>query len=474
MHDQQATHLWPDRRPAGGSASPARRTAARVVDDPRSVVLAAGAGYRPGWLRGRVRVLQRRLGTAGFTAGRVDGRYGPLTRQAVSRFQHADGLTVDGIAGARTLAALHASRIAGRGGLAPGAGYHQPAGSLRVRALQQHLQTTGFTPGPADGRYGPLTTHAVSRYQHAHTLPATGIATPRTLDALHIPTSTPTLTPPPPPRHAARSTAPHHPRRQAHRRSTRRQTTAAARTSPGSSEPPAGPPLTPILLGLLAIGAATITASYHHTRTQTRTRTRTTPRSAPSKPARPATSTKTSTPTNSPDSSPSPPTAKPSSPATSPPTSSTTSTPPPPPAGAPPTAASPPANGKSSNSSTNTPPPNKSPKPSSSHPPPSTATSKASYANSASTPATTPSPPPTTSATKKSRAQKPPPQPNKHPPTPPTISAILDNDKHTMRCSSTRRERQPRSAPHHPQGEIHARTHHPRARHPTRRAAPDP
>lgn len=151
-----------------------------------------------------------------------------------------------------------------------------------MRALQQRLQTTGFTPGPADGRYGPLTTHAVSRYQHAHTLPATGIATPRTLDALHIPTSTPTLTPPPPPRHAARSTAPHHPhRRQAHRRSTRRQTTAAARTSPGSSEPPAGPPLTPILLGLLAIGAATITASYHHTRTQTRTRTRTQPRLRP-------------------------------------------------------------------------------------------------------------------------------------------------------------------------------------------------
>src|SRR6201985_125692 len=70
-----------------------------------SVALYRGSGYA-GHGSARVRVLQRRLAGAGFAPGPIDGRYGPLTAQAVKRFQHAHRLAADGIAGALTLHAL--------------------------------------------------------------------------------------------------------------------------------------------------------------------------------------------------------------------------------------------------------------------------------------------------------------------------------------------------------------------------------
>ena len=72
-------------------------------------ILFPGTGYGSGG-SGAVRSLQRGLARAGFTPGPVDGRYGPHTEDAVRRFQAARGLTVDGIAGPRTLSRLPASR----------------------------------------------------------------------------------------------------------------------------------------------------------------------------------------------------------------------------------------------------------------------------------------------------------------------------------------------------------------------------
>ena len=53
-----------------------------------------------------VRALQAALEAAGFPCGGVDGAPGPKTTAAVSAFQRAKGLVVDGIAGAKTKAAL--------------------------------------------------------------------------------------------------------------------------------------------------------------------------------------------------------------------------------------------------------------------------------------------------------------------------------------------------------------------------------
>ncbi len=141
-----------------------------------AVVLTKGTGYSSASGAEAVRALQRRLAREGFMPGPIDGRYGPRTEQAVVRFQAAHGLEVDGIAGPVTLATMSGSSAA----LYPGAGY-TGRGLATVRALQRRLAREGYSPGPVDGRYGPLTEQAVSRFQAAHGLTASGIAGAQTL-----------------------------------------------------------------------------------------------------------------------------------------------------------------------------------------------------------------------------------------------------------------------------------------------------
>ena len=157
---------------ATNSSTPNVRSADRVV-------LAYGSGYAGGTVAVRVRALQRRLGGAGYSPGLIDGRYGPRTERAVDLFQGAHGLRVDGIAGPLTLAAVRARS----NGLSPGAGY-AGAGAGEVRALQRRLRRDGYSPGPIDGRYGPRTERAVTRFQAAHGLKVDGIAGPQTFREL--------------------------------------------------------------------------------------------------------------------------------------------------------------------------------------------------------------------------------------------------------------------------------------------------
>lgn len=148
-------------------------------------VLASGSGYSGPHGSASVRKLQRRLALAGYAPGPIDGRYGPLTRQAVIAFQAARGLRVDGVVGPQTRAALSRSSVV----LLPGAG-DLPGGSEPVRGLQRRLATAGYAPGPIDGRYGLLTEKAVRRFQSAHGLRVDGIAGPRTLARVReMPTS---------------------------------------------------------------------------------------------------------------------------------------------------------------------------------------------------------------------------------------------------------------------------------------------
>ncbi len=53
-----------------------------------------------------VKDLQKNLKAAGYDPGPIDGIYGPKTESAVRKYQKAKGLTVDGVAGSATLAAL--------------------------------------------------------------------------------------------------------------------------------------------------------------------------------------------------------------------------------------------------------------------------------------------------------------------------------------------------------------------------------
>jgi peptidoglycan hydrolase-like protein with peptidoglycan-binding domain len=234
-----------------------RQSAARAVARGHVVLLAAGNGYSQAAGSTRVRVLQRHLAGLGFAPGPVDGRYGPLTTAAVERFQSAADLTVDGVAGAHTLAALNASAGQTNTGLRPGAGYRQASGSRRARVLQRRLAGLGFAPGPVDGRYGPLTTRAVERFQTAHHLTVSGVVGAGTLRALGPVgrRSVPIVSRQGHPDLQSRPVVPH-----GHVTPVR---------SVAATHPPALP-VTLVLLALAALGVSTVLLSYGQTRSRVR------------------------------------------------------------------------------------------------------------------------------------------------------------------------------------------------------------
>ena len=76
--------------------------------------------------------LQRRLGSLGFDAGRVDGIFGSDTAQALTDFQRNAGITTDAIGGPDTVAALN--RLGSRGTEGDPVARLREAESLREQA----------------------------------------------------------------------------------------------------------------------------------------------------------------------------------------------------------------------------------------------------------------------------------------------------------------------------------------------------
>jgi N-acetylmuramoyl-L-alanine amidase len=104
--------------------------------------------------------------------------------QAVRAFQQRKGLIVDGVVGVETFTAIDGARWR----LGDRILVHTPGHLMRgedVVALQERLNTLGFSVGRVDGRFGPETERAVRAFQRAYGLGGDGSVGPETLRAFN-------------------------------------------------------------------------------------------------------------------------------------------------------------------------------------------------------------------------------------------------------------------------------------------------
>ena len=137
-----------------------------------------------------VRQMQEDLKALGYYTGSITGNFGTLTEAAVMKFQRANNLSADGIAGAKTLAKIAAKAKGSSSGSGSSSSGSTSSGSssLRygvrseaVRQMQQDLKDLGYYTGSVTGNYGNLTKEAVYNFQRSNNLSADGIAGAKTL-----------------------------------------------------------------------------------------------------------------------------------------------------------------------------------------------------------------------------------------------------------------------------------------------------
>ena len=159
--------LW-SKSSGGGSG----RTAAVVAPDMPML-------YR-GCTGDAVKTLQEKLNAKGFDSGNVDGIFGAKTYAAVTAFQKANSLGVDGIVGKLTWAKLYDATPVNVTPITTQPMLRTGSRGDAVRKLQELLNAKGYTCGNVDGIFGSKTYAAVLAFQKANGLAADGIVGPLT------------------------------------------------------------------------------------------------------------------------------------------------------------------------------------------------------------------------------------------------------------------------------------------------------
>ena len=141
-----------------------------------------------------VKEIQTRLKKWGYYTGAVDGVYGAKTKAAGIAFQKKNGLTADGVVGAKTLSALGISSASGTTSTSSTAkSYSVGSSGTVVKSIQTKLKEQGYYTGAADGVFGAKTKAAVIAFQKNNGLTADGVVGAKTLAALGLNGTTSTV-----------------------------------------------------------------------------------------------------------------------------------------------------------------------------------------------------------------------------------------------------------------------------------------
>jgi peptidoglycan hydrolase-like protein with peptidoglycan-binding domain len=187
------------------------------VDDATASALGLGApapapssGLAVGAQGDAVKALQTALMAFGvFVPGGADGVFGPATKTAVANFQRWNGLAVTGAVDDATAAKLElgsspaaapvaAAKPTPKGGSF--VGMKIGARGDNVKVLQRALISAGISVrGGADGVFGPMTAAALTSYQQANGLPATGVVDATVEARLKLTPAAPAASPTPAP-----------------------------------------------------------------------------------------------------------------------------------------------------------------------------------------------------------------------------------------------------------------------------------
>ena len=145
------------------------------------------SGLKLGSTGKEVSALQTDLTTLGFYWAQITGNFGEKTETAVKRFQEENGLTVDGVAGKKTLDAI-AAAVARKGGSTvastTGSVLKLNSQGTKVSQLQTDLKQLGYYYAEITGNFGEKTEAAVKKFQKSRGLPQDGVAGKTTLAAI--------------------------------------------------------------------------------------------------------------------------------------------------------------------------------------------------------------------------------------------------------------------------------------------------
>ncbi|MCW5317483.1 peptidoglycan-binding protein [Nostoc sp. KVJ3] len=121
--------------------------------------------------------LQQRLRQLGYLNTNPTGNFGPMTRDAVIKFQRNYRIAANGIVNQQTWnALLGSSPIQGRS--------TSSLSTQQVRELQVRLRQLGYFNTNPTGKIGPVTRDAVIKFQQNYRLPVDGIANAQVLEAV--------------------------------------------------------------------------------------------------------------------------------------------------------------------------------------------------------------------------------------------------------------------------------------------------